>query len=67
MVAVRPAAVMFGCTVYETSPVPVPLAVLTAIQVSAVAAVQVHPGCVLTVNVPGPPAAPLDPDGGLSV
>jgi hypothetical protein len=63
----RDAAVVFGWTVYDTSPVPVPLAVLTVSHVSVVAAVHVHPACVVTVNTPPPPRAALDAEPGASV
>ena len=67
MVPVRDVPVLFACAVYDTSPLAVPLAVFTVIQPSVVVAVHVQEACVVTVNVPLPPAAAMAPDGGLSV
>ncbi len=54
-------APVFAVTLYDTVPLPVPLApeVMVA-QETPVAADQVHPLCVVTVTLPVPPDAPMD-------
>lgn len=66
--AVLPSVVVLGAAVNETVPVPVPDVLPEIVTHDApLVAVQAHPGVVVTVTVPLPPAADSDRFAGESV
>ena len=65
MVPVRDVVVVFAATEKFTSPLPVPLAVVTVIHAAPEAAVQAQPAVVVTVNFEAPPSEAAFRDVGL--